>query len=125
MTTKMILFSALMLLIGIAIGAMRPWERSRIILPSPVETPSTAKCGIENCHGMDITCGNKPAEVCTEMYALGDRCRQFAQCGVVSGTCQQIENPKFSACKSCVQNCLEKYPDDPQQQFSCESSCGE
>ncbi|VVB75045.1 Uncharacterised protein [Candidatus Tiddalikarchaeum anstoanum] len=26
------------------------------------------KCGIENCHGLDITCGPNIPEVCTTLY---------------------------------------------------------
>ncbi|MBP9749525.1 MAG: hypothetical protein KBD21_02250 [Candidatus Pacebacteria bacterium] len=92
--------------------------------PSISEPPVSDSCGIENCHGLDIVCG-KPAEVCTMMYQLGDTCRQYAQCGQVNGTCQQIENPQFSRCKSCVQKCENDFPNDPDNAFVCESKCGE
>lgn len=86
-------------------------------------TPST--CGFENCHGLDIICGNNPVEMCTMMYQLGDRCRQFAKCGVVSGTCKQIEDKQFTECKSCVQTCESKFSNDPEKAFQCENTCGE
>ncbi len=85
----------------------------------------TSTCGIENCHGLDIVCGSNPAQMCTEMYQLGDRCRQFATCGVVNGSCKQIEDTQFTACKTCVQACEKKFPNDPEQVFQCENTCGE
>lgn len=80
-------------------------------------------CGIENCHGLQIQCGFSPAEMCTAMYALGDKCREHAECGVVNGNCQQIANPLFDACKSCVEACDAKFTNDPEALFACESEC--
>jgi hypothetical protein len=59
------------------------------------------------------------------MYQLGDKCREFAKCGVVDGVCQLIENAEFTACKSCAQKCEKDFSNDPGQAFSCESRCGE
>lgn len=87
--------------------------------------PNLGTCGIENCHGLDIVCGSNPAEMCTEMYQLGDRCRQFAKCGVVNGSCRQIEDTQFTACKICVETCERKFPNDPEQAFMCENGCGD
>lgn len=92
---------------------------------NPDTKPSTGACGIENCHGLDIVCGNNPAQMCTEMYQLGDRCRQYAKCGVVNGSCKQIEDTQFTACKTCVETCETKFPNDPEQAFMCENKCGE
>ncbi len=94
-------------------------------LKNPGAQPNTQTCGIENCHGLDIVCGNNPAQMCTEMYQLGDKCRQYAECGLVGGHCTQVENKTFTACKSCVQTCETKYPNDPENASSCESACGE
>lgn len=80
------------------------------------------QCGIENCHGLNIVCG-KPAEICTMIYQLGDKCREFAQCGLVNNVCQQIENPQFTACKSCALKCENDFPNDPDKAFMCESNC--
>jgi len=91
----------------------------------PNTPPTSDQCGIENCHGLDIVCGKNPAEMCTMMYQLGDRCRQYAQCGQVNGKCQQIENPQFTACKSCAKKCEKDFPNDPDKAFACESKCGE
>jgi hypothetical protein len=98
---------------------LRSWEE-------PCEENSgSLSCGIENCHGLDIVCGKNPAQMCTEMYQLGDKCRQFAECGAVNGACQQIENPRFTACKLCAQKCDRDFPNDPDKAFTCESNCGE
>ena len=104
------------------------WRCTGLILPdesSPGAPQASDECGIENCHGLDIVCGPNPAEMCTMIYQLGDKCRQFAQCEVVDGVCQQIENPQFIACKSCVQECEQDFPNDPEKAFECESTCGE
>lgn len=82
-------------------------------------------CGIENCHGVDITCGENIAEICTAMYALGDFCRAYASCAVVDGQCQLVENPLFVECRTCVQQCDLDHPDDPIAAFSCEARCRE
>lgn len=95
-------------------------------LPSLSE-PKTAsdKCGIENCHGLDITCGSDVPQACDFMYALGDRCRQYARCEVVNGKCQLIKSIKFDECKSCVEKCLENFKDDMPKASYCESECVE
>ena len=87
--------------------------------------PDNSSCSMENCHGLDIVCGPNPAQVCTEIYQLGDKCRQFAQCGVIDDVCQLIENPQFTACKACAIKCETDFPKDPEKAFACESQCGE
>jgi len=79
------------------------------------------RCGIANCHGLNIICGPNPPQFCTEMYQLGDFCRQFAKCGIVGSDCVQIESPDFEFCKICVEEC-EKF-DYGQQAFECEDKC--
>jgi hypothetical protein len=101
------------------------WRCTGAILPDPTnpDTPPTSDdCGIANCHGLDIACG-KPVEMCTAIYQLGDKCRNFAQCGKVNGKCQQIENPQFTACKACVQKCEQDFVNQPDKAFMCESEC--
>jgi hypothetical protein len=93
---------------------LRTWEES---------CSKSNSCGIENCHGMDIVCGPKPAEICTEIYQLGDKCRQYAKCSIKEGKCQKEENLQFTNCKSCVENCLERYKKDQVKMFECESQC--
>jgi hypothetical protein len=89
---------------------------------TPTHIPVYNRCAVVNCHGLDIQCGEFPPEMCTEMYSLGDKCLQHAQCGVVDGMCGQVKNLKFDACKSCVQDCMNKYS-DAEAQFQCESLC--
>jgi hypothetical protein len=80
-------------------------------------------CGLETCHGLNVECGSQPAQMCTEMYMLGDKCLGFAQCGIVDGKCQQIENVQFTACKTCVEACNAQFPNDPEGALQCENDC--
>ncbi len=82
-----------------------------------------AKCGLEDCHGMEPICGPNPAEVCTEMYQLGDRCRRFVKCEIIDGRCTLVETDEFLSCKACVEDCLENFSDDGPKVFECESEC--
>lgn len=90
-----------------------------------VKTPSqpSGKCGMENCHGLEITCGAKVPDACTEMYAMGDGCRQFASCKNIDGKCSLDKTPKFDSCKSCVEKCEKSFPNDPIKVSDCESEC--
>lgn len=81
------------------------------------------QCGIQSCHGLDISCGSDVPQACTAEYKLGDFCRQYASCKTVEGTCQFVESEIFTACKSCVEKC--ENGQDPQQAFKCESKCRE
>lgn len=83
---------------------------------------SAGECGIENCHGMDIVCGSNPAEICTMIYMLGDKCRQYASCGMVHGECAPILSEEFNICKACVENCITTHGDGIEV-FNCESKC--
>lgn len=86
--------------------------------------PDMPDCGLTPCHGLDLTCGPDIPEVCTAVYQLGDKCRQYAHCTIDSnGTCQLVTNPEFDACKSCVQACLSESRDDPSKSFACEEKC--
>jgi len=96
---------------------LRIWEE-----PCEGNSGST-DCAIENCHGMDIECGPNPPDACTEIYMLGDKCRQYAKCGVQDGVCRQIEDAQFTQCKSCVQACADAHQDDNIGVFECESEC--
>ncbi len=81
------------------------------------------KCGIEGCHGLDITCGSNIPEICDSSYAAGDNCRQYADCQIIDGTCQLIKNVNFNACKSCIMDCYNIA--DTIEFFKCESECFE
>ena len=87
------------------------------------KTCSPGVCIRETCHGLDITCGSNPLDVCTAMYQAGDKCLQYVQCGVRNGTCGLLENKRFTQCKICVQNCINENMDNNQKLFECESTC--
>jgi len=96
---------------------LRIWEE-------PCEGNSgSMSCAIENCHGLDIKCGSSPPDVCTEIYEVGDRCLQYAKCGIQNGICRQMQNPDFTECRSCVQKCIDANIDDAIKLFECESRC--
>ncbi|MCX6800926.1 MAG: hypothetical protein NTZ73_01945 [Candidatus Diapherotrites archaeon] len=88
---------------------------------------ATEKCGITNCHGLDVTCGfvTKP-QACTAVYELGDRCRKYASCGTINGECLHKLEKKFEQCKSCVEKCKDEFGNDPGNYinlFKCEAKC--
>ncbi len=78
------------------------------------------KCGIENCHGLDISCGPNVPDACTAIYMLGDFCREYAKCEVVDGQCTFVESDYFKVCKACVDKCNQKSGQDA---FACEQQC--
>jgi hypothetical protein len=87
------------------------------------KTCTPGACTLETCHGLDIVCGPNPPDICTAMYQAGDKCLQYAQCGVQHCTCGPVENTSFTQCKSCVQNCINENKDTSQKLFECESTC--
>jgi len=93
----------------------------------PIKLPPqiSGKCGIESCHGLDITCGPNVPEACTMIYMAGDNCRQFVSCQTIEGQCKIDKSPKFDSCKVCVEKCERNYQDDQIKFFECESKCAE
>jgi hypothetical protein len=83
----------------------------------------TAKCGIESCHGLDITCGPNVPEACDMMYVPSDGCRQLAACQTTDGQCKLEKTPEFDSCKACVEKCAKKFPSDPAKSYDCEAGC--
>lgn len=83
------------------------------------------KCGIESCHGLEITCGPRVPEMCDLMYAPGDNCRKYVQCEVVGKECLLKKDERFDLCKACVEECKKNFPDDPERFFQCESKCAQ
>ena len=84
------------------------------------------ECGIEQCHGLEITCGGNVPGACTEIYQLGDFCRSyFPGCKVVGGVCTRKANAtaeeKFLVCKTCVNKC--EAESNPEDSFKCENNC--
>ncbi|OGG07344.1 hypothetical protein A2872_03395 [Candidatus Gottesmanbacteria bacterium RIFCSPHIGHO2_01_FULL_42_12] len=84
---------------------------------------SISKCGLENCHGLNLVCGSNIPDVCGMSYQLGDKCRKFANCQIVNGVCQSIKSPEFEKCQSCVNSCNRQYQNKPEEAFSCEAKC--
>ncbi|MFA6250606.1 MAG: hypothetical protein WC686_03835 [Candidatus Shapirobacteria bacterium] len=82
----------------------------------------SSRCGLQECHGLNLTCGPNVPDVCTEIYMLGDGCRRFANCQVIAGNCQLQIDSKFTACKSCVEECQRNDANQPDI-FACESKC--
>jgi len=90
---------------------------------APSEVPTVAACGIENCHGLTVTCGPNIATSCSNDMDAGDRCRQYASCQVVSGSCQLVTELKFNKCVSCVQMCKSSYYNNPNMLYDCSQQC--
>jgi hypothetical protein len=113
-----VLISALTLLVSMGAGCQVDENVPKTPTPAPV-----VRCAVENCHGMDITCGPNPPEACTAMYGIGDKCLQYAKCGMQDGKCQQVADPQFTKCKTCVQTCIDANKNDNMKMFDCESRC--
>lgn len=86
---------------------------------------NSGKCGIENCHGLDISCGPNIAQICDEMFMVGDQCRKYVSCQTKDGECQLISSSEFDGCKSCVEECKNLYKDDGVNLFECAGKCSE
>lgn len=91
----------------------------------PIRPPAiiSRECGIEQCHGLDISCGPNIPKQCTGMYSFGDGCRRFAHCETISRKCQLVKDPQFEKCKSCVEKCEADFKDDVAKASQCESDC--
>lgn len=127
---KTLIYSLLAAFVAIA-AVIYIWNNYQIQIQDRTDKPiaipksGSKQCGIESCHGLDITCGPNVPEVCTMMYMAGDNCRQFVNCEVIDNQCQQTASPEFDACKSCVQKCEQDFKNDSIKFFECESSCVE
>jgi hypothetical protein len=84
-------------------------------------TPAlSVRCGFTSCHGLDLTCGSDPPQVCTAIYQLGDKCRQYAYCSDAGGSCTLVRTTAFDNCKSCIERCGGA---DTTEIFICEEKC--
>lgn len=83
-------------------------------------SPGASTCGFTTCHGLDLACGPNPPEVCTALYTLGDKCRQYASCSSANDACKLVTTPQYDSCKACVQKCGGA---DPAEIFTCEEKC--
>ena len=90
--------------------------------PSVVTTTPVASlsCGFTSCHGLDLACGRAPPQVCTALYQLGDKCRQYAYCSDAGGSCTIVRTAAFDTCKSCIEKCGGA---DAAEIFTCEEKC--
>jgi len=77
------------------------WDNRAKIQEGLSEPPflNSGECGVENCHG-DIVCGPNIVEICDEMFAIEDACRQYESCKIVDGECIVERTPEFYTCKS-------------------------
>lgn len=81
---------------------------------------ASLKCGLESCHGLDLKCGNNPPKICSQMYAIGDFCREYAKCEISNGNCVLIKNTKLNSCIACMKACPTK---DTIKHADCEIEC--
>ncbi|OGG32262.1 hypothetical protein A3I51_00960 [Candidatus Gottesmanbacteria bacterium RIFCSPLOWO2_02_FULL_38_8] len=91
----------------------------------PIRPPAiiSGECGIEQCHGLDITCGPNIPEGCTTEARIDDVCRQHARCEKVGRECRLTKEPEFEDCRSCIEKCNQE--EDPEKAFQCAGGCGE
>ena len=90
------------------------------VIPYLYYEPREEVCEIENCHGLDIVCGSDPPEFCTEEYQVGDFCRKYAKCEIISGACTFVETNTFRECSDCISNCNKM---SSEEIFVCEDIC--
>jgi hypothetical protein len=108
------------LLALLAAGCTAP-SQSGAAPPGVTVTPAVPlTCGLTSCHGLDLACGRDPPQVCTAMYQLGDKCRQYAYCSDASGTCTLVRTTAFDTCKSCIERCGGA---DATELLTCEEKC--
>jgi len=130
MKNKNLIYGIIIALV-IVVSAIFIWNNYQIQIQErpgkPIKLPLqiSGKCGIENCHGLDITCGPNVPEACDMMYMAGDNCRQFVTCQTIDDQCILKKFPKFDNCKACVEKCEQDYPNDQIKFFECESMCVE
>lgn len=126
---KKLLFGVALLFV-ISIGAFI-WNNYQIEISErpvkPLKPPAfiSGDCGIEQCHGLEITCGPNIQEPCTAIGVPSDICRQYVRCQKVGGKCQLIKDPKFDECKLCVNRCDKESENDPINNVQCYGKCGE
>jgi hypothetical protein len=90
----------------------------------PAETPGASSCGFTTCHGSDLACSTSAPQICTAMYQIGDKCRQYASCDTGGGGCTLVtSNPKFVNCKACAERCQIQAGPDSLAAMTCEEKC--
>ena len=120
------LISALLIVSAVFVtGCTSEWLAGLPFLsPLPTTTvPANTTCGMENCHGLAVRCGAQPVNFCTTEYVPGDRCRTYASCHIVQGSCQLVTEGPFERCKNCVEMCNNQYGSSPMAMMTCEQKC--
>lgn len=88
---------------------------------------SVIECAVQGCHGLPVTCGPSKDLMCTEVYMLGDGCRNIAKCEKISNSCVMTNNSAVQKCSECVQKCITSDAEtdmaNPRDKFSCEQKC--
>ncbi len=80
----------------------------------------TRRCALESCHGLNLKCGFNAPDMCTQMYAIGDFCRQYANCEISGDTCKLTKNTVLDKCIACMNKCPTK---NPMNHADCETKC--
>jgi|WetSurMetagenome_2_1015567.scaffolds.fasta_scaffold96319_2 hypothetical protein len=127
---SLILLLILTIVVILCAGCTSTSQPAAIVTTVPTDTvaaptivPTLATCGVENCHGFTVTCGSNPATACTNEMDAGDRCRQYASCQIVSGSCQLVTESKYDKCANCVKQCQNAYYNNPNQLMDCSQNC--
>lgn len=123
---KLIYGIAILFLIGISLFIWNNYQIKVQERPEkPIKLPPaiSGECGMENCHGLDITCGPNIPEMCSTELRIDDICRQYVRCEKVDRECRLIKDPKFEECKTCTESCNRE--EDPIKAFQCVSKCAE
>lgn len=121
---KIIYGMVFLLAVGVAVFLWNSYQieiRERPAKPIKLPWANWGKCGIEQCHGLDITCGSNIPEMCTMEASIDDFCREYVRCEKVGRECRLIKEPKFEECKSCIEKCNQE--EDPEKAFQCASGC--
>ncbi|HIG97567.1 MAG TPA: hypothetical protein HA230_04455 [Candidatus Aenigmarchaeota archaeon] len=94
-----------------------------LFLVYPRAPPKPIVCGMENCHGLSLTCGANIAQNCEMVYSFGDNCRQFVKCKVVNQTCMIAVEDRFRECINCINECAKLLETDYLKAMECEHWC--
>jgi hypothetical protein len=114
-------------------GCTSVFSGSPKTVPTPFPTPATTAappatsavppCGFTTCHGSDLACGTNAPEICTDVYMIGDKCRQYAHCDTAGGRCALVTTPRFIQCKACAEQCQVQAGADSLAAMTCEEKC--
>jgi cytochrome b involved in lipid metabolism len=90
---------------------------------NPLNPNTGTKCGIQECHGLNLTCGSNVPDACTAEFVSGDVCREGFSCQIINGNCQTKTTTEYVSCKSCVEKCETTYKSEPDRVMDCASDC--